>query len=423
MKIYAGQLLPKDPETINKFTVNISDAVLNDLKNRLESARYVQPLSDSQFSYGFNGDYLKQVVDYWLTKFDWRKQEKELNKFNHFKTQINGIDIHFIHVKPSKPAKTVVPLLAIHGWPGSVLEYYKALPMLIEPTNDIAFEVILPSIPGYGFSEAPHQPGFSIISAANIFVKLMKRLGYNQFFVHGGDWGSYISKVIAQTYPQNVIGLHTTLQQQQFDGMAGLKIMIGAYFPRLIYAEPDKAIEKLYPIKEKLYNGLRESGYAHIQATKPDTVGSALVDSPVGLAAYILEKFSTWTDLNNVHKPDGGLTKKFTLDQLLTNVMIYWVTGNVASSMRFYKETVPILFTTDINRIPVSASVPAAVADFPSELGRLPIELARYQYENLVQYTDMPRGGHFAAFEEPKLVVDDIKKFAKTVLELNQIRK
>ena len=151
--------MPKDPVAINKFAVNVSNDILQDLQRRLESARFVEPISGTQFNYGFNSDYLRKVVDYWKTGFDWRKQELVLNKFNHYKTQINGINIHYIHVKPTKPVKTVVPLLIIHGWPGSVWEYYKAIPLLIEATNDIAFEIICPSIPGYGFSDAPQQEG------------------------------------------------------------------------------------------------------------------------------------------------------------------------------------------------------------------------------------------------------------------------
>jgi len=158
-KLKSGEPIPEDPEIINEFTVNISESVLEDLRHRLESARFVEPIEGTKFNYGFNADYLKQVVEYWKTKFDWRKQERELNKFDQFMTQIEGINIHFIHVKPKKSVKNVIPILVIHGWPGSVWEYYKSIPLLIEPENDTAFEVICPSIPGYGFSEAPHQAG------------------------------------------------------------------------------------------------------------------------------------------------------------------------------------------------------------------------------------------------------------------------
>lgn len=174
-----------------------------DLKLRLERARFVDHIEGTSFQYGFNSNYLKQVVEYWRTKFDWKREEAKLNSVPHFKTQIEGLDIHFVRAKPSKPAKKVVPILVIHGWPGSFVEYMKSIPLLTEPdTNGMAFEVIAPSIPGYGYSEAPHQKGFNIISAARVFVKLMKRLGHDKFVVHGGDWGNMISRTIATVYPE-----------------------------------------------------------------------------------------------------------------------------------------------------------------------------------------------------------------------------
>ncbi|XP_054156405.1 epoxide hydrolase 1-like [Oppia nitens] len=423
-QLKAGEPIPKDPLTINKFTINVSDEVLTDLKHRLDLARYVEPIPGTQFNYGFNGNYLKQVVDYWKTKYDWRQQEKELNKFNHFKTQINGIDIHFIHVKPSKPAKTVVPILISHGWPGSVLEYYKAIPLLTEPTNGVAFEVICPSIPGYGWSEAPHQTGFNVPQTARIYVKLMERLNHKTFFVHGGDWGSAIAQSMAILYPENVRGLHTTWGSMPSRGLPLIKTIIGAYLPQLVFDNPESDYKMVFPFWEKFKFMVRESGYMHLQSTRPDTIGAALVNSPVGLAAYILEKFSVWTNPAFLDKPDGELTKKFTLDELLTNIMIYWTSNNVASSMRYYKENIPLLFTDfSLDRFCIKASVPSAVADFPNELLRSPQSLTKYHYENLIQYTSMPRGGHFAAFEEPKLVADDIKTFVAKVLALELAQK
>ncbi|CAG2170108.1 unnamed protein product [Oppiella nova] len=411
----SGEAFPKESVAIDKFVVNVSEDVLTDLKRRLESARYVEPIAGTAFNYGFNSDYLKKVIAYWRNTYDWRKTETILNQFPQFKTRIHGIDVHFIHVKPSKPAKTVVPLLITHGWPGSVWEYYKAIPLLIEPTNGVAFEVIVPSIPGYGFSEAPHQEGFNIMETARIFVKLMNRLNHKTFFVHGEDWGSIVSKTMAQLYPNNVRGMHITMAQLVYDGPTIAKMMLGSYFPALVFDDPERDHKKLFPFLDQFYMILRESGYFHLQATKPDTVGAALMDSPVGLAAYILEKFSTWTEPKWLNKADGGLTQKFTLDELLTNIMIYWVSNNVASSMRYYKENAGLLMD-DMNKIPVL--VPSAVADFPNELGHAPKALLRTTLPNLVQYTDMPRGGHFAAFEEPQLVCDDIKTFVATVLDI-----
>ncbi|CAG2112466.1 unnamed protein product [Medioppia subpectinata] len=311
--------------------------------------------------------------------------------------------------------------MVIHGWPGSVWEYYKSIPLLIEPTNDVAFEVICPSIPGYGFSEAPHQPGFDVSQTARIFVKLMERLNHRRFFVHGGDWGFAISQAMAKIYPENIRGVHVSMSGVlNMRGIQWFKFLVGMYAPGLVFDNPKADYAKHYPFLDKLSWSIREAGYMHLQATKPDTVGAALVDSPVGLAAYILEKFSTWTDPDNVGKADGGLTQKFTLDELLTNIMIYWTSNNVASSMRFYKEGF-VNFIVD--QRPVSESVPAAVADFPNEIARGSRAINAHQYRNLVQYTEMARGGHFGAFEEPRLMSDDIKSFARKVLDLEAIEK
>jgi len=308
--------------------------------------------------------------------------------------------------------------MVIHGWPGSFWEYFKSIPLLTEPVNDVAFEVIVPSIPGYGFSDAPQQQGFDVTQTARIFVQLMKRLNHNRFIVHGGDWGSMISRAMAVIYPQNVRGLHLTMAANPMDGFSMVKQAIGSYFPSLIFNEPEVEHKKLYPQWDKIKFIIRETGYMHLQSTKPDTIGAVLNDSPSGLAAYILEKFSTWTHPDNVNKHDGGLTEKFTLDELLTNIMIYWTSNNVVSSVRYYKESFLRFLELKVDSIPVT--VPTAVCDFPQELMRTSQTLIKGLYKNLVQFSDMPRGGHFAAFEEPKLVVDDIRSFVQKVLKQEQ---
>jgi len=199
----AGQAIPRDSTEIHPFKVNVSLDELQDLQQRLSNARFVDHIEDTKFTYGFNSNYLKEIVEYWQTKYDWRKEEAKLNAYPQFKTQIEGLDIHFVQVKPDKQVKTVLPLLVIHGWPGSVLEYYKSFPLLTEPDqNGLAFEVIAPSIPGYGFSEAPHQKGFNVTAAARVFVKLMKRLGHERFVVHGGDWGNAVTRNVATVFPE-----------------------------------------------------------------------------------------------------------------------------------------------------------------------------------------------------------------------------
>ncbi|KFR10522.1 Epoxide hydrolase 1, partial [Opisthocomus hoazin] len=432
----------KEDESIRPFKIETSDKEIEDLHRRLEQARYAPPLEGAAFHYGFhssqkkrqgpachygfNSSYLQKVVAYWRNQFDWRKQVEVLNKYPHFQTTIEGIDIHFIHVKPSyvPHGRAVQPLLMVHGWPGSFYEFYKIIPLLTEPAEhglkegDVVFEVICPSIPGYGFSEAPHQKGFDSIATARIFHKLMNRLGFREYYLQGGDWGSRITTNMAQMLPQSVKGLHLNLV---FIGRPGLRrmisVMLGVYVPWLVGLTRED-VRRMYPfIQKNIHEVLRESGYLHIQATKPDTAGCGLNDSPVGLAAYILEKFSTWTDKSFLHQDDGGLESKYSLDELLTNVMIYWVTSSIVSSMRFYKENIskdPGL-TADAR---VGVHVPTGIAAFPQEIIHTPRTWAKHIFKNIITYSYMPRGGHFAAFEEPKLLAQDIMHFVRKVEQL-----
>lgn len=408
--------LPKDDLTIKKFVINVEEPVLKDLKSRLNNTRFVEPLENVKFHYGFNGAYLKEVVEYWKSKYDWRKHEKELNKFSHYTTQIEGINVHFIHEKPKLQGKKlrVLPLLLSHGWPGSVYEFYKIIPMLTTPTEgrDYVFEVICPSIPGYGFSEAPHQAGFGAASAARVFSKLMDRLGHKTYYVQGGDWGSVITTIMSVVHPERVLGLHINFLTPKIGVIGYLKYAFGSVFPSYFMTPDEEA--RMYPLKKNLLFFLEESGYLHIQATKPDTVGSSLGDSPAGLAAYILEKFVTASDRGSRDLPDGALTKKFTMDELLTNVMIYWVTNTMASSQRLYKEAFnPKMRSLDFESLPIK--VPSGIAAFPHEVIMFPRSFIQHKFRNIVSYTLMPRGGHFAALEEPKLLADDIWNFVVQV--------
>uniref|UniRef100_A0A8D0F5V2 Epoxide hydrolase n=1 Tax=Strix occidentalis caurina TaxID=311401 RepID=A0A8D0F5V2_STROC len=295
-----------------------------------------------------------------------------------------GIDIHFIHVKPSyvPHGRAVQPLLMVHGWPGSFYEFYKIIPLLTEPAahglneGDVVFEVICPSIPGYGFSEAPHQKGFDTVATARIFHKLMNRLGFKEYYLQGGDWGSRITTNMAQMLPQSVKGLHLNLIFVNKQGLRRMiSVMLGAYVPWLVGLSRED-VRRMYPfIQKNIYELLRESGYLHIQATKPDTAGCGLNDSPVGLAAYILEKFSTWTDKSFLHQDDGGLER-------------------------------------------VGVYVPTGIAAFPQEIVHTPHVWAKKIFKNIITYSYMPRGGHFAAFEEPKLLAQDIMHFVRKVEQL-----
>ncbi|XP_058470235.1 epoxide hydrolase 1 [Solea solea] len=408
----------EEDDTIRPFKVNTSDEELEDLHRRIDQTRPVAALEDSQFHYGFNSQYLEKVISYWRNDFNWKSQVDKLNQFPHFKTTIEGIDIHYLHVKPKKvpQGKTAIPLIMVHGWPGSFYEFYRLIPLLTEPSNpdDLVFEVVCPSIPGYGFSEAPHKKGFNTVCAANIFVKLMKRLGFQQFYAQGGDWGSLITTNMAQLEPQTVKGLHVNFAPITKPSIQTiLSMMFGRYFPNL-FGFNDMDVKGVFPCKEKMFvNVIRESGYMHIQATKPDTVGRGLNDSPVGLATYILEKFSTWTKSEFRNLEDGGLTRKFSLDDLLTNVMIYWVSECIIPSMRFYKENFSKGLNAPHTKIPVV--VPSGIACFPDELVYTPELWAKKKFQNIVSFSHMARGGHFAAMEEPQLMAEDIQKFIKIV--------
>ncbi|CAN9507555.1 unnamed protein product [Ophioblennius macclurei] len=407
----------EEDDSIRPFTITTTEEELQDLHRRIDQTRPVSSLEDSQFTYGFNSQYLHTVISYWRNDFDWRKQVHKLNQYPHFKTTIEGIDIHFLHVKPKAPEGTrSIPLIMVHGWPGSFFEFYGLIPLLTEHSDkdNLVFEVVCPSIPGYGFSTAPCKKGFDSVCAARIFHKLMKRLGFQQFYAHGGDWGWLVTTNMAQLDPKNVKGLHVNFAPPSKPSLAmTLSILLGRRFPKL-FGFTDMDTERLYPCMDKLVvESIKETGYMHIQATKPDTVGRGLNDSPVGLAAYILEKFSTWTSRDFRNLEDGGLTRKFPLDDLLTNVMIYWTSGCIVSSMRFYKENFAKGLNQPHSRMPVY--VPTGFACFPNELMHSPKLWVQQKYRQLLSFSSMAQGGHFAAMEEPQLMAEDIQKFVKMV--------
>ncbi|CAH1775151.1 unnamed protein product [Owenia fusiformis] len=407
-----------DDKAILPFQVQVPESVIKDLGRRLNSTRYFTELEDVQFQFGFRMSYMRKVVQYWSTEYlpKWAMYEARLNKYPHFKTQIGGIMVHFLHIKPKlKPGQTSKPLLLLHGWPGSVYEFYNMISILTDSTQGDVFEIVAPSIPGYGWSEASHRKGLDQIAASRLFVRLMDRLGIDQFYVQGGDWGSLIARVISEMQPQKILGLHVNLFNVSplRTPKAFFKQIIASYAPSLIMDEKD-----LWKVSNGYFGTLlyviSETGYMHIQATKPDTAGFGLTDSPVGLAAYILEKFSTWSNKENRNAADGNLEKHFKIDDLLTNVMIYWTTNTITSSMRFYKE----LFQGDCFSLTqrMLSTVPTALACFPHEIAPCPPKvLAKDMYINIVQYTDLPKGGHFGAFEQPEILAQDIRNFVKKI--------
>ena len=299
---------PADADAIAPFKIHVADATLRDLKQRLSQARFADELADVGWDYGTNLAYLKGLVEYWRDRYDWRAQEKKLNEFDQYKTNIDGLGIHFIHQRSKNP--DAMPLLLLNGWPSSIIEYTKVIGPLTDPVAyggrlEDSFNVVIPAMPGFGFSDKPHERGYNPETIAGIWVKLMARLGYAHYAAHGSDWGSGIATRVALGDPAHVVGLH----------LAGCG---GAPAPAGIQAVPPPSAQTLGPNGN--VNAAHNRGYQEIQSTKPQTLGHGLSDSPVGLASWIVEKWYDWSD----HA--GDLEQTFTKDELLTNIMIYWVT-------------------------------------------------------------------------------------------------
>jgi pimeloyl-ACP methyl ester carboxylesterase len=374
-----------------KFTIAVPDEVLADLRERLARTRLPGEVANSGWKYGTNLAYLKELIDYWRTRYDWRAHEREMNRFAHFKVDIDGVGIHYIH-EPGR-APNPKPLLLLHGWPGSVYEFQQIIPMLTDPAahgGDArdALTVIAPSLPGYGFS-ADGGAGMNVKRIAEVFFELMTAvLGYQRFAVQGGDWGSAIASAIGHLFTANVIGVHVN-----FVGLA----------------PPEGRRAKDLDEDEKKFLGevdvfqRDETGYQQIQGTKPQTLAYGLNDSPAGLAAWIVEKFRTWSDC------DGDVERRFTKDQLLTNVTIYWVTQSINSSTRLYWEQRHNPFRLAPGE---RCQAPTAAALFPKELLRPPRRWAERAC-NIVRWTEMPAGGHFAAMEEPAALAKDVQAFLR----------
>jgi microsomal epoxide hydrolase len=375
---------------MERFEINVPESTLADLRDRLARMRWPDQLDGAAWSYGTELAYLREFCDYWHTRFDWRKQEALLNQFPQFTATINDLRLHFLHVR--SPHANALPLIITHGWPGSIFEFYKIIGPLTEPEKfggraEDSFHVVAPSMPGYGFSESPRAPGFDIRRVAETNVALMDALGYARYAAQGGDWGSVATAWMGALAPDRVFGIHMNMT-------LGRKP-----------ADPAKAAA-LTPLEAHRLETARrirktETGYQAIQGTKPQTLGYGLTDSPAGLAAWIVEKFHTWGDCR------GDIESRFTKDELLTNVMIYWINGNIAASTRLYYES-QRAGTFGAPTIPVTP--PAAFAVFPHELAVLPRSWCEEVF-NVVRWTEMPTGGHFAALEEPGLLVEDIRAF------------
>jgi len=373
------------------FHLHVPDETLRDLSERLARVRWPDEPPAPPWSTGSSVDYMRDLVAYWRDGFDWRAQEAAINSFRQFKAPLGGIDLHFIH-EEGKGANPM-PLLLMHGWPGSIVEFLKVLPMLTDPARfgadpADAFTVVAPSLPGYGLSFAPGQKRFGVEAISDVFASLMTDvLGYPRFAAQGGDWGAAVASRLAYQFPERILGIHLNF-------LAGIR-----RDPKML-ANPTVE-EKAY--LEQLEHFLKEeTGYQWIQGTKPTTLAFGLSDSPAGLAAWIVEKFQTWTDC------DGNVETAVTRDEMLNDIMLYWATGAIGSSFWPYHHRMHSPWP-----IPEGARIetPTGYAEFPKEILRPPRSVAERVYGNIQRWTVMQKGGHFAALEQPEALAREIRAF------------
>ena len=368
---------------IQPYKIHVSDEILSDLHERLKRTRWPEKELVEDWSQGIPLGYVQEMCDYWLHTYNWRQRETELNRFDQFVTTIDECDIHFIHQR--SPHEQATPLILSHGWPGSIVEFQKVIAPLSDPTNhggsaEDAFHVVCPSLPGYGLSGKPPAAGWGVEKMADVFAELMIGLGYEHFGAQGGDWGSAITTALGGRHPENCIGIHLNMVSSR---------------PQI---EGEPTDEEKAALNSADYYRKWDSGYSTQQRTRPQTLGYGLSDSPAGQLAWIVEKFWSWTDNQGV--PDDALNR----DEMLDNVMLYWVSNTAASSARLYWESFGSFRQPQVE-------VPTGVAHFPKEIFSPVRSWAESTYTDIRQWTKMPKGGHFAAFEQPDLFVEDVRSF------------
>jgi pimeloyl-ACP methyl ester carboxylesterase len=374
-----------DDAELTPFRIDVPQADLDDLRDRLVRTRWPDQLPGAGWDYGIPLEYVQELAAYWRDGYDWRVHEARLNAFDQFTTTIDGPRIHFLHVRSAAPG--ALPLIITHGWPGSVVEFMNIIGPLTDPaafggSPDDAFHLVIPSIPGYGFSGPTRDRGWDVRRVARAWAVLMSRLGYSRYGAQGGDWGSAISRELGLAAPDHVVGVHLNM-----------------LFP-LVREEPDDLTSAERARLEALRTFRRVgSGYAAIQSTRPQTLAYGLTDSPAGQLAWIAEKFGEWTDGD---LPDDAVDR----DQLLTNVTIYWLTRTAGSSARLYYEAV----RSGGWGPPAISTAPTGVAVFPKEIAR-PVRPLAELSNNIVHWSEFDRGGHFAAMEEPDLLIGDVRDF------------
>jgi pimeloyl-ACP methyl ester carboxylesterase len=364
------------------FTVDVPQAVLSDLQRRLDRTRWPDQIAGSAWTYGTDTEYLRELVEYWKDGYDWRAQERRLNAFDHYRAEIEGLGIHFIHARSADP--DAIPLLLLHGWPSSFVQMLDIIPLLTQTRADgPSFHVVVASLPGFGFSDIPAEPGVGFARIADLLAALMTDvLGYERYGLRGSDLGGVISQQIALAVPEHILGVHLT-------GIIGANAPPGAEL---------SAAEQAFVAATAAMNQ-NEIAYARLHMSKPQTIAHALNDSPAGLAAWIVEKFRSWGDTG------GDVESRFSKDALLTNLTIYWATGTINSSMRLYYEFVRETARSGRMRPPVGMlmSTKDLFPPAPREWGERLFDVARW--------TETDTGGHFLEWEEPQLVADEIRAF------------
>jgi pimeloyl-ACP methyl ester carboxylesterase len=379
---------------IEDFNLQFLQPSLEDLRDRLQRTRWPDEIPNSNWTFGFDRQFLIDLCNYWRDEFDWKAQLDRMSAFHHYKYQANEGKIHFIHERGKGPSP--MPLIMTHGWPGSFVEMLKIIPLLTDPAAHgydavDSFDVVVPSLPGFGFSDRPGHPGMNAFRVAEIWCELMHALGYESFGAQGGDIGAGVSTALGLRHAEHMTGIH-------------LNYIPGSYRPHIAAGTTLTSSEQKFT--DDAGRWFNENGaYAHLQGTRPQTPAYALNDSPSGLAAWILEKFREWSDCG------GDLYRSFARDELLTNVTLYWLTETISSSFRIYYEgrRAPLHFASGEFVHP-----PCAIACFPKEIIFPPREWVERGY-NVRRWTDMPRGGHFAAAEEPELLAADIRAFFRSL--------
>jgi pimeloyl-ACP methyl ester carboxylesterase len=374
---------PQDTALVRPFTVSVPDSEIDDLRQRLARTRWPDPETVGDWSQGVRLENARSLAGYWERGYDWRRLESELNRFPQFLTKIDGLDIHFIHVRSASPG--ALPLILTHGWPGSVLEFLKLIGPLTDPVPSGAdaadsFDVVVPSLPGFGFSGKPTQPGWTVARIASAWAELMKRLGYTRWAAQGGDWGAVVTTALGAMQPEGLAGLHLNTPYA-----------FPAQVPATLSPDQRRAVESLARYTGEL------GGSNHLQGTRPETVGFALADSPAGQAAWIYDKFQSKTD-------NHGLAEDaLSTDDMLDAISLYWFTNTAASSARIYWENKTATFAGP------KLTLPVAVTVFPKDIPRLPRSWIEDTYSNLIHYGEAAKGGHFAALEQPDILVSEIR--------------